>query len=309
LGFSPGRLLAFLVFAIAVVIAPTVIYPIFLMNIYCFIILGLAYNLLLGFTGLMSFGHAAFFGVGAYFCGWAATQLALPFEASVLTGTACAALIGLCFGWIAIRRTGLYFAMITLALSQMVYFVCLKSSFTGGENGLQNVPRGKLFGWIDLNSDRALYWTMAIVVLAAVIAVNRIACSPFGQVLLAIRENPVRARSLGYNVDAYKLVSFTISAALTGFAASLKSVVFGIASLSDVSTSISTDAVLITLVGGIGTIFGPVVGAFSILSIEHYLAPYGPYVMLVQGIVFMAFVLVFRRGVIGLLQEWLGVPL
>jgi branched-chain amino acid transport system permease protein len=150
---------------------------------------------------------------------------------------------------------------------------------------------------------------MAIVVLAAVIAVNRIACSPFGQVLLAIRENPVRARSLGYNVDAYKLVSFTISAALTGFAASLKSVVFGIASLSDVSTSISTDAVLITLVGGIGTIFGPVVGAFSILSIEHYLAPYGPYVMLVQGIVFMAFVLVFRRGVIGLLQEWLGVPL
>ncbi|MFT7596023.1 MAG: branched-chain amino acid transport system permease protein [Paracoccaceae bacterium] len=309
LGFTRDRFIALVIFAAFVAVAPMFLYSIFLMKVYCFIIFACAYNLLLGFTGLMSFGHAAFFGMGAYICGWAATQWGLPTELAILSGTLFAAAMGAVFGWIAIRRTGLYFAMITLALAQMVYFVCLQAPFTGGEDGLQGVQRGTVLGFIDLNSDGALYWTMAVVVLLTVIFVNRVVHSPFGQVLRAIRNNPERAKSLGYNVDRYKLMSFILSAALSGFAASLKTVIFGIASLTDVSTSATTEAVLITLVGGIGTIFGPIVGSFFILSLEQFLAPYGPWLMLIQGAVFMLFVLVFRQGIVGELQRLLKTKL
>lgn len=303
LGFTKARAIFFLAFATFVVVAPAFLYPIFLMKVYCFIIFACGYNLLLGYTGVMSFGHAAFFGTGAYLCGYAATRLGLPFELAVLTGTLFSAALGLVFGWIAIRRTGLYFAMITLALAQMVYFIAMQAPFTGGENGIQSVPRGTVLGLVDLSSMTNLYIFMAIVVLAAVAFYNRIIHSPFGQVLRAIRNNAERAKSLGYDVDRFKLVSFTISAAMAGFAASLKTVIFGIATLTDVSTVVSTEVVLINLVGGIGTIFGPVVGSYVILSLEHFLSPYGPWVLVIQGLVFMLFVLVFRQGVVGELQK------
>jgi len=303
LGFTRARAIFFLLFAGFVAVSPLFLYPIFLMKVYCFIIFACAYNLLLGYTGLMSFGHAAFFGMGAYLCGYAATQWGLPFELSVLTGTVFAGLLGLVFGWIAIRRTGLYFAMITLALAQMVYFIAMQAPFTGGENGIQSIPRGTVLGILDLSSNTTLYWFMAAVVLAMLAFYNRIIHSPFGQVLRAIRNNPERTKSLGYNVDRFKLAAFTISAAMAGFAASLKTVVFGIATLTDVSTVISTEVVLINLVGGIGTIFGPVVGSYIILSLEHFLSPYGPWVLLIQGIVFTLFVLLFRQGVVGELQK------
>jgi branched-chain amino acid transport system permease protein len=303
LGFTRARAIFFLLFAGFVAVSPLFLYPIFLMKVYCFIIFACAYNLLLGYTGLMSFGHAAFFGMGAYLCGYAATQWGLPFELSVLTGTVFAGGLGLVFGWIAIRRTGLYFAMITLALAQMVYFIAMQAPFTGGENGIQSIPRGTVLGILDLSSNTALYWFMAAVVLAVLAFYNRIIHSPFGQVLRAIRNNPERTKSLGYDVDRFKLAAFTISAAMAGFAASLKTVVFGIATLTDVSTVISTEVVLINLVGGIGTIFGPVVGSYIILSLEHFLSPYGPWVLLIQGIVFTLFVLLFRQGVVGELQK------
>ena len=303
LGFTAPRALFFAGFTAFVVVSPLFLYPIFLMKVYCFIIFACAYNLLLGYTGLMSFGHAAFFGMGAYLCGYTATQLGLPFELAVLSGTLFAAVLGLLFGWIAIRRTGLYFAMITLALAQMVYFLAMQAPFTGGENGIQSVPRGTLLGIVDLNSTTNLYVLMGVIVLVAVAFYNRIIHSPFGQVLRAIRNNPERAKSLGYNVDRFKIASFTISAAMAGFAAALKTVVFGIATLTDVSTSVSTEVVLINLVGGIGTIFGPVVGSYFILSLEHFLAPYGPWVLVIQGVVFMLFVLVFRQGIVGELQK------
>lgn len=309
LGFTKPRAILFLIFAAVIVIAPAVLYPIFLIKIYCFIIFACAYNLLLGYTGLMSFGHAAFFGTGAYLCGYAATRFGLPFELAVLSGTVVAGAMGWVFGWIAIRRTGLYFAMITLALAQMVYFAAMQVPFTGGENGIQSIPRGSVLGIIDLTSNTALYWVMSAIVLFMVALYNRIVHSPFGQVLRAIRNNPERAMSLGYNVDRFKLASFTISAAMSGFAASLKTVTFGIATLTDVSLVVSTEVVLINLVGGIGTIFGPVVGSFIILSMEHFLSPYGPWILLIQGLVFMVFVLLFRQGIVGEIQKKLKTPL
>jgi len=303
LGFTRPRAVFFLLFAAFVVVSPAFVYQVFLMKVYCFIIFACAYNLLLGYTGLMSFGHAAFFGMGAYLCGHAATQWGLPIELAVLAGTVFAGLLGFVFGWVAIRRTGLYFAMITLALAQMVFFIAMQAPFTGGENGIQSVPRGTLLGLVDLSSNANLYIVMAVVVLAVLALYNRIVHSPFGQVLRAIRNNPERAKSLGYNVDRFKIASFTLSAALSGFAASLKTVIFGIATLTDVSTVVSTEVVLINLVGGIGTIFGPVVGSYIILSLEHFLSPYGPWVLLIQGVVFMLFVLVFRQGIVGELQK------
>jgi branched-chain amino acid transport system permease protein len=308
-GFTRERFYLFVAFAAFIVVSPLFLYPIFLLKVYCFIIFALAYNLLLGYTGLMSFGHAAFFGMAGYSCGWVATTWGLPTGLSVIAGTIVAALIGLVFGWIAIKRTGLYFAMITLALAQMVYFICLQAPFTGGEDGLQGVPRGTLFGVINLKNDTILYWTVAVITLLTLAGVNRVVHSPFGQVLRAIRNNPERTKSLGYNVDRYKLISFTLSAALTGFAASLKTVIFGIATLTDVSTVVSTEAVLIVLVGGIGTMFGPVVGAYLVLSLEHFMSPFGPWVMFTQGVVFMLFVLVFRQGIVGELQKKLKIHL
>lgn len=302
LGFTPPRFALFCAFAAFVATAPLVLYPVFLMQVYCFVIFACGYNLLLGYTGLMSFGHAAFFGTGGYLCGYAATRWGLPFELAVVVGTSGAALLGWAFGSIAIRRTGLSFAMITLALAQMVYFMAMRVPFTGGENGIQSIPRGRLLGVVSLEPNMALYAVVAFCVLAAIAFYNRVIHSPFGQVLRAIRNNPERARSLGCDVDRFKVASFTISAAMAGFAASLKAVVFGIATLTDISNVVSTDAVLIVLVGGIGTVFGPVVGSFVILSLEHFLAPFGPWVLLVQGVVFMVFVLVFRQGLVGALQ-------
>lgn len=304
LGFSRARFWLFAITALAVVIAPFVLYPIFLMKIYCFIIFAVAYNLLLGYTGLMSFGHAAFWGMGAYITAYTAANWGFGFEVALLAGTLTGAVLGLVFGWVAIRRTGLYFAMITLALAQMVYFICLQAPFTGGEDGVQGVPRGTLLGIVDLNNDWSLYWLVGAILLGVIILSNRVVHSPFGQVLRAIRNNPARAKSLGYNVDRYKLYAFVMSAALSGFAGGLKAIIFQIATLTDVSTVASTEAVLITLVGGIGTIFGPVVGALIVLSLEHYLAPYGPWVMFTQGVVFVFFVLVFRKGLLGEIQSY-----
>lgn len=303
LGFTPQRLILFAVFVAVVLIGPFVLYPIFLMKIYAFIIFACAYNLLLGYTGLMSFGHAAFFGMGAYVTGWTATSLGLPTELAVLSGTLFSAALGALFGWVAIRRSGLYFAMITLALAQMVYFICLQAPFTGGEDGIQSIPRGTTLGILDLRDMMTLYWVVAAIVVAFVVLFNRMVHSPFGQVLRAIRNNPERTQSLGYNVNRYKLIAFTLSAGITGFAAGIKTIVFGIATLTDVSLVTSTEVVLINLVGGIGTVFGPVVGAFVILSLEHFLSSFGPWVLLVQGVVFVGFVLVFRQGLVGGLQR------
>lgn len=309
LGMTRERSIAFAIFALVVVIAPLFVYDFFLMRIYCLIIFACAWNLLMGYTGLMSFGHAAFFGTGAYLCGIAATRWGLPTELAILAGTLSAAVVGLAFGWVAIRRQGLYFAMITLALAQMTYFIAVQSPITGGEDGIQAVPRGTLLGIVNLNSDRVLYWTVAIVVLGIILLYNRVVHSPFGQVLRAIRNNPERAKSLGYDVNRFKLASFTISAGLAGFAAALKTVIFGIATLENIAITATTEVVLVTLVGGIGTIFGPVVGAFLILSLEHYLSAYGPWVLLVEGIVFVLCVLLFRKGIVGSLQDWIRKPL
>lgn len=308
LGLTMPRLAAFAIFALVIALGPLVVYDVFLMRVFCLIIFACSWNLLLGYTGLMSFGHAAFFGTGAYLCGLAATRWGLPTELAILAGTASAGVLGLVFGWIAIRRQGLYFAMITLALAQMTYFAAVQAPFTGGEDGIQAVPRGSLFG-LDLASNTTLYWVMAAIVLGTILLYNRIVHSPFGQVLRAIRNNPERAKSLGFNVDRFKLASFTISAAMAGFAASMKTVVFGIATLDNISIGATTDVVLITLVGGIGTIFGPVVGSFIVLSMEHFLSPYGPWVLLIEGSVFMLCVLLFRQGIVGEIQKRLKKPL
>lgn len=308
LGMTKARTVAFAIFALVIALGPLVVYDVFLMRVYCLIIFACSWNLLLGYTGLMSFGHAAFFGAGAYLCGHAAARWGLPTELSILAGTLSAGMLGLVFGWVAIRRQGLYFAMITLALAQMTYFAAVQAPFTGGEDGIQAVPRGSMFG-LDLASNTTLYWVMAVIVLAAILLYNRIVHSPFGQVLRAIRNNPERAKSLGYNVDRFKLASFTISAAMAGFAASMKTIVFGIATLDNIAVGATTEVVLITLVGGIGTIFGPVVGSFIILSMEHFLSPYGPWVLLIEGTVFMLCVLLFRQGIVGEIQAWLKKPL
>jgi branched-chain amino acid transport system permease protein len=309
LGFSGARAVALLVLIAFVATAPFVVYPVFLMQVYVFMMFACAYNLLLGYAGLMSFGHAAYFGMGAYVTALTAARLGLPPEAAVLAGTVVGALLGAIFGWLAIRRKGLYFAMITLAFAQMLYFTYLQAPITGGENGVQNVPRGSLFGWLSLQSDTTLYWVVAVLFIFVFVFVNRIVHSPFGQVLKAIKENEARATSLGYQVDVYKLCAFVISAGLSGFAGGVKTVVFGIATLTDVSLSTSTDVVLMGLVGGVGTIFGPVLGALTTLSIEHFLTPYGAWVAIVQGVIFMVFVLLFRAGIVGELQRRLKVKL
>lgn len=309
LGLTRERAVVFAVMVLAVVVAPWFLYSIFLLRIYCFILFACAYNLLLGYTGLMSFGHAAFFGTGAYLCAQSAARWGLPFELSVLVGTLSAAALGFVFGIIAIRRQGLYFAMITLALAQMTFFLAVQMPFTGSEDGIQSVPRGTLLGLVDLRSDTATYWVVSVILLLTFLLYNRVVHSPFGQVLRAIRNNAERAKSLGYDVDRYKVIAFTLSAGLSGFAASLKTVITGIATLNDISVTATTDVVLITLVGGIGTIFGPVAGSVIILSLEHFLAAFGPWVPLIEGLVFIVFVLLFREGLVGTLQRWLKIRL
>ncbi|MBL8697141.1 MAG: branched-chain amino acid ABC transporter permease [Alphaproteobacteria bacterium] len=290
-------------------LAPSVIYPVFLMKALCFALYACAYNLLLGYGGLVSFGHATFLGSAGYVSAHAAKVWGLPPEVAILAGTATAAALGIVFGALAIRRQGIYFAMITLALSQMVYFFCLQAPFTGGEDGIQAVPRGRLLGLVDLKSDLAMYAFVATIFLAAFLLIYRVVHSPFGQVLKAIRENEPRAISLGYKADHYKLMAFVLSATLAGLAGSMKSLVFQLASLTDVHWSMSGEAVLTTLVGGLGTIFGPLVGAFIIVAMQNYLAQLGAWVTVVQGAIFVICVMAFRRGIVGEIARLLKRPL
>jgi branched-chain amino acid transport system permease protein len=291
------------------VVAPFVLYPVFVEKALCFALFACAFNLLIGYVGLVSFGHALYFGWASYLCAYAAKSWGLPPEIAIIVGTATAAGLGVIAGVIAIRRQGIYFAMITLALAQMMYLVALRVKLTGGEDGIQAVPRGRLFGVFDLGNETTMYVFVLVVVLAAFFLIYRIINSPFGEVLKAIRENEQRAISLGYNTDRYKLVAFVLSATLAGLAGSMKSLVFQLASLTDVHWNMSGEVVLMTLVGGLGTVFGPFVGAFFIVALENYLAPFGQWVLVIQGAIFVACVMVFRRGIVGELANRLRVTL
>jgi len=301
--------IAFLVMAAFFILAPTVIYPVFLMKLMCFALFACAFNLLIGYVGLLSFGHAMFFGIAGYATAHSAKVWGFTPELAILFGTACAGVLGILAGLLAIRRLGIYFAMITLALAQMVFFFCLQAPFTGGEDGIQAVPRGKLFGLIDLSDASTMYPFVLAIFLGGFLLIYRIVHSPFGQVLKAIRENESRAVSLGYDVDRYKLLAFVLSAALAGLAGGTKSLVFQLASLTDVHWTMSGEVVLMTLVGGLGTIFGPVIGAAVIITMQNYLAQLGAWVTVVQGIVFVVCVLAFRRGIIGEIAHAIKKPL
>ena len=293
------------VMAIALAVAPFAgVYPVFLMKALCFALFACAFNLLLGFGGLLSFGHAMFLGTAGYICAYTAKEWGLTPELAILAGTAASALLGVVVGALAIRRQGIYFAMITLAVAQMMYFLYLQTPFTHGEDGIQSVPRGKLFGLIDLSQPLAMYYTVLVVFLAAFLLIYRIIHSPFGHVLQAIRENEPRAISLGYDADRYKLIAFVLSAALAGLAGAVKAIVFQLAALTDVHWSMSGEVVLMTLLGGLGTIFGPVVGAFIIVTLENYLASFGEWVTIITGAIFVVCVLAFRRGIVGELGAW-----
>ncbi|MGB6757743.1 MAG: branched-chain amino acid ABC transporter permease [Xanthobacteraceae bacterium] len=297
------------VMAIFLVAAPFVLYPVFLMKALCFALFACAFNLLIGYIGLLSFGHALFFGWASYLAAYAAKSWGLQPELAILVGAATAAALGLIAGVVAIRRQGIYFAMITLALAQMMYLVALRVKFTGGEDGIQAVPRGRLFGVFDLGVEMNMYVFVLVVTLGAMFLIYRIIDSPFGEVLLAIRENEQRTISLGYNTDRYKLVAFVLSATLAGLAGATKALVFQLASLTDVHWTMSGEVVLMTLVGGLGTVFGPIVGAFLIIAMENYLAPFGQWVLVIQGAIFVVCVLVFRRGIVGELANRLRVRL
>ncbi|MDQ3027449.1 MAG: branched-chain amino acid ABC transporter permease [Pseudomonadota bacterium] len=317
--------IGFVVMFALLIVAPFVVYPVFLMKALCFALFACAFNLLIGFGGLLSFGHAMFLG----FAGYAAAHTAkvglviggfklfklsvpvlvslppFPTEAAILFGMAAATVLGVLAGLLAIRRQGIYFAMITLALAQMVFFYCLQAPFTGGEDGLQSVPRGKAFGVVDLTDNRAMYFYVLGIFTIGFFLIYRTIHSPFGQVLKAIRDNEPRAISLGYHTERYKLAAFVLSAALAGLAGATKAIVFQLASLTDVHWSMSGEVVLMTLLGGLGTIFGPVAGAFVIAAMESYLSDLGAWVTIAQGFIFVICVLAFRRGIVGELEAWL----
>jgi branched-chain amino acid transport system permease protein len=304
---TPGRsmLIATTVMTVALVLAPVLgVYPVFLMKALCFALFACAFNLLIGFGGLLSFGHAMFLGSAGYVCAHAAKEWGWPPEFAILAGTLAAAAMGVVVGLLAIRRQGIYFAMITLALAQMVFFFCLQTPFTHGEDGIQAVPRGKLFGVLDLSNTLVMYYVVLAIFLAAFLLIYRIVNSPFGQVLKAIRENEPRAISLGYDAEKYKLLAFILSATLAGLAGATKAIVFQLASLTDVHWTMSGEVVLMTLLGGMGTIFGPVVGAFTIIGLENYLAGFGSWVTVITGVIFVVCVLAFRRGIVGELSAW-----
>ncbi|MBP1875563.1 hypothetical protein LPJGGPFB_01565 [Ensifer adhaerens] len=288
--------------------APLLVYPLFLIKILCFVLFAAAFNLVLGYAGLLSFGHAAFFGGGAYIAAHAAKVWHLPFELAILAGTAFAAMIGLAFGALAIRRHGIYFAMITLALAQMVYFLAVQMPFTGGEDGIQAVPRGYLLGTVDLSNITAMYYTVLGGVAIGLLIIWRAVNSPFGHVLSAIRENEVRVTSLGLKPDQYKLIAFTLSAALSGFAGALKAIAFQLASLVDVTWHMSGEVILMTLLGGMGTLIGPIVGASIVVGLEHFLATSGLPITFIIGLFFVVCVMMFRRGLFGELKALLERP-
>jgi len=295
----------FVIMVVSFLALPYLIYPAFAMQLLCFALFACAFNLLIGFGGLLSFGHAMFFGMGSYLAAQAALVWGFPIEAAMLTGAGTALVLGVVTGLLAIRRQGIYFAMVTLAFAQMVYFFCVRAPFTGGENGIQAVPRSKLLGVVDLEQPLAMYYLVFVVFIAGFLLIYRIIHSPFGQVLKAIRENEPRAVSLGYRTERYKLAAFVLSAALAGLAGGMKAMVVRNASLTDVYWAMSGEVVLMTLVGGMGTVFGPVVGAIIIISMQFYLAELGSWVTIVQGAIFVVCVLAFRRGVMGELEAWL----
>ena len=302
---QPGRIALWIGLAVLLAAPFIGLYPVFMMNALCFAIFACAFNLLLGYTGLLSFGHAAYLGAAAYATGWLVRSGGLTPELGVLAGTGVAALCGLGVGLIAIRRQGIYFAMITLAMAQMIYFVFLQAPFTGGEDGMQGVPRGKLFGLISLANDRVLYYVVLAVFVAVFLFIIRIVHSPYGQVLKAIRENEPRAISLGYDVDRYKLLAFVLSTALAGLAGSMKTLVLGFATLSDAHWSLSGEVVLMTLLGGMGTFAGPVIGAFTIIGLQNFLADQvGSWINVIIGVIFVVCVVAFRKGFVGELLAW-----
>jgi branched-chain amino acid transport system permease protein len=284
---------------VLLLIAPFVVYPVFLMKVMCFALFACAFNLLLGYTGLLSFGHAAFLGSAAYITGHTVKVMGFSPELGILAGTATAALLGFIVGSLAIRRAGIYFAMITLALAQMVYFLVLQFPFTGGEDGLQGVPRGHLFGFIDLSQTLSMYFFVLAVFCFGFLLIYRTIHSPFGQVLKAIRENEPRAISLGYDVDKYKLIAFVLSAALSGLAGATKTLVFQLASLTDAHWHMSGEVVLMTLLGGMGTVFGPIAGAAMVVGLQNYAGGLGEWVTVITGAIFVICVLAFRRGIVG----------
>jgi branched-chain amino acid transport system permease protein len=308
-GVAASELIAFVVMAALLVAAPFFVYPVIVMQALCFALFACAFNLLVGYVGLLSFGHAMFLGTAGYISAHAAKMWGAPPELAIAVATVCAAALGVLVGSLAIHRQGIYFAMITLALAQMIYFFCLQAPFTHGEDGIQSVPRGILIGLFDLSDDMTLYGFVLILFLATFVLIHRTINSPFGELLKAIRENEPRAISLGYKTDRYKLAAFVLSAALSGLAGALKSIVEQNASLTDVHWAMSGEVVLMTLVGGLGTIFGPVVGAFVVVAMQSFLSQKGQWVTVIQGAVFVACVLAFRRGIIGELAHAIKRPL
>jgi branched-chain amino acid transport system permease protein len=308
-GRSQSEVIAFLVMACALIVAPMFAYPVFLMKALCFALFACAFNLLIGYVGLLSFGHALFFGWASYVCAHAAKVWGFPPELAIAAGTVTAAGLGTIVGALAIRRQGIYFAMITLALAQMMYFFAIQAPFTHGEDGIQAVPRGILFGFINLADQTNMYITVLVIFLGCFLLIYRIVNSPFGEVLKAIRENEARAISLGYRTERFKLLAFVLSATFAGVAGSTKALVFQLASLTDVDWPMSGEVILMTLVGGLGTLFGPVVGAFFIVTLENYLTTMGQWVFVVQGVIFVVCVLLFRRGIVGELAQRLRIKL
>ncbi|MFL1454112.1 branched-chain amino acid ABC transporter permease [Marinobacter sp. GN3S48] len=296
--------IAFLVgLAIVALIAPFLFYPVFLMKLLCLALFASAFNLLLGYAGLLSFGHAAFYGTAGYVTAHVLTSWNVGFELGLLAGVVAATLLGLVFGFVAVRRLGIYFAMITLAMAQMIYFIYLQAPFTGGEDGIQNVPRGELMGLIDLKDNVNFYYVVLGICVLSFLAIYRIVYSPFGQVLRSIGQNPDRAVSLGYSIANYKLGVFVLSAAFSGLAGGLSVIVFGLASLGGASWHLSGEVVLMTLVGGVGTILGPIVGAAIIVTLQSTLAEAGQWVMFIQGAIFVLIVMAFRKGIVGESQD------
>jgi branched-chain amino acid transport system permease protein len=309
LGYSHAQGVGTLLLFVVVIVAPFVLYPVFLMKILCFAQFACAFNLLVGYVGLLSFGHAAYFGFGSYIGGWTAKNWGLTAELAIMLGGLTGALMGCVFGWLSIRRSGLYFSMITLALAQMAYFFALQAPFTGGEDGLQNVPRPPLFGLISTESDLNAYWLVAGIFLLGFLLIHRVVHSPFGQVLKGIRDNEARTISLGYRVNNYKLLAFILSAFVAGIAGATKAVVFGLATLTDVHFQMSGNVVLMTLVGGLGTIFGPIAGAAIMTAMQQYFALFAEWVAVIQGAIFVICVMLFRAGVVGTIGNRLKVSL
>nr|WP_320176530.1 branched-chain amino acid ABC transporter permease [Roseovarius pacificus] len=298
------HMIIFALIGLFVVIAPQFLYPVFVMKLLCFALFAMAFNLMLGFGGLLSFGHAAFFGGAAYAAGHAAKVWGWPPELAIAFAVLVAAVMGAAFGFLAIKSRGIYFAMITLAFAQMVYFYALQAPITGGEDGMQSIPRNALFGLVDMSEDGPFYWMVVAIFIIGILFMYRVIHSPFGEVLKGIRENEPRMISLGYQVQRYKLLTFVISAALSGLAGGTKALVFHLASLVDVHWTMSGEVVLMTLIGGMGTIFGPIVGATVIVTMQNYLANLGSLVLIIQGAVFIVCVLTFREGIVGVIAKW-----